>query len=236
MNLITRHGIQFANDGFAIIDDVYSPEEVDAMAAAIEGLSQPNADKNSTGLFAIRRLLIGLPGLKQLIFSDALRSIIDETFGDGYFLVKSIYFDKPDHFNWFVAWHQDLTINIKDKREVDGFGKWTKKSDEVAVRPPIEILRDNFTIRVHLDDTDATNGALKVIPGAAHIIHRPESIQTGKSPIICSVKSGGVMLMSPLLLHSSNRTTSGRRRRVIHLEFSKANLPGGLIWSEKEEF
>ncbi|WP_196992694.1 hypothetical protein [Panacibacter microcysteis] len=51
--------------------------------------------------------------------------------------------------------------------------------------------------------------------------------------VTCRVPKGGVMLMKPLLLYSSGRTVNNKRRRVIHIEFTSAELPGGLEWSEK---
>ncbi|WP_162549742.1 phytanoyl-CoA dioxygenase family protein [Hymenobacter nivis] len=45
--------------------------------------------------------------------------------------------------------------------------------------------------------------------------------------------AGGAMLMKPLLLHASSRSTSDRPRRVIHLEFSAQELPAGLAWRER---
>jgi hypothetical protein len=43
------------------------------------------------------------------------------------------------------------------------------------------------------------------------------------------------MLMKPLLLHASSRSTSARPRRVVHLKFSAAELPEGLAWRERRE-
>jgi ectoine hydroxylase-related dioxygenase (phytanoyl-CoA dioxygenase family) len=99
------------------------------------------------------------------------------------------------------------------------------------VQPPLAILEKNFTIRIHLDDTDAENGALKVIL-RSHLkgVIRSESI--GEDEVFCNVKRGAVMLMSPLLMHASNRTTNNKKRRVIHIEFSNQSLPEGLNWSE----
>ena len=37
---------------------------------------------------------------------------------------KGIFFDKPEGFNWFVGFHQDLSISIKEKLEVSGFSKF----------------------------------------------------------------------------------------------------------------
>jgi ectoine hydroxylase-related dioxygenase (phytanoyl-CoA dioxygenase family) len=52
---------------------------------------------------------------------------------------------------------------------------------------------------------------------------------------ICRVPKGGIMIMRPLFQHASSRSTTGKRRRVIHLEFSNARLPEELNWAEKQK-
>jgi ectoine hydroxylase-related dioxygenase (phytanoyl-CoA dioxygenase family) len=102
------------------------------------------------------------------------------------------------------------------------------------VQPPLNFLEPNFTIRIHLDDTTAGNGALRVIP-KSHLkgILRPENIDgIRNAEIVCDVPKAGIMIMRPLLLHASNRTTNNQKRRVIHIEFSNKNLPSPLEWSE----
>jgi hypothetical protein len=47
------------------------------------------------------------------------------------------------------------------------------------------------------------------------------------------VPKGGIMIMQPLLLHASGRTTNEQKRRVIHIEFSRTSLPPPLVWSEQ---
>ncbi|SHF87697.1 Phytanoyl-CoA dioxygenase (PhyH) [Chryseobacterium arachidis] len=86
-----------------------------------------------------------------------------------------------------------------------------------------------------MDDTDENNRALKVVPKShSKGIYRPETIDwTVETEEICSVEKGGIMIMKPLLLHGSNRTTNGKKRRVIHIEFSDLELPEELNWSER---
>lgn len=184
---------------------------------------------------AIRQFVNEIPGVYLLIFNDRFGRVLVDTLGQDYKLVKSIYFDKPAASNWFVSYHQDLTIAVKERIDCPGFAAWTIKEDQFSVQPPIEILEDNITVRIHLDDTTVENGALKVIPGS-HLegIYRPEKKDTFffNHEVTCSVPLGGIMLMKPLLLHSSGRTTNNEQRRVIHLEFSRAKLPGGLAWAE----
>lgn len=228
-----------ADNGFVVIDDVFSGEEVDNILQQI-GQADTNNPlfRKTTDLFAIRRFLHAVPEVKSALFTPALKGIIRELFGKDYFLVKAIYFDKPGNSNWFVAWHQDLTISVDKKTELDNYGPWTVKPDQYAVQPPLALLENIYTIRIHLDDTTAGNGALKVIPGSHKKgIVRPESINLESTPEhSCSVKKGGVMIMQPLLLHASSRSTNDRNRRVVHLEFSDQQLPGELNWAEQLYF
>jgi ectoine hydroxylase-related dioxygenase (phytanoyl-CoA dioxygenase family) len=67
-------------------------------------------------------------------------------------------------------------------------------------------------LRIHLDDTDENNGALRVIP-KSHVkgIYRSETIDWSKeTEVTCKVPKGGIMLMRPLLLHASSRTTNNK--------------------------
>jgi ectoine hydroxylase-related dioxygenase (phytanoyl-CoA dioxygenase family) len=236
MNFFGDHFDQLTENGFTILENVYTTKEIETILQTIDLTDSSDAVfRKSENLFAIRQFFKVVPTAIDWIFNDKLKSIVRDLFGDGYFVVKSIYFDKPEQSNWFVAYHQDLTISVDRKLSLEGFGPWTVKQDQFAVQPPIKILEKGFTIRIHLDDTDQYNGALNVIP-KSHLkgIYRPETIDwTTEEEIPCAVPAGGIMIMKPLLLHSSARTTNGKRRRVIHIEFSNQVLPDGLNWSER---
>ena len=225
------------NDGFTVLEKIYSKIEIDRIVELIEATDKSNLQFRKTkDLFAVRGFLQQIPGISELVFNDNLKSLIKDLFSDNYFVVKSIYFDKPEDSNWFVAWHQDLSISVNKRNDLLGYGSWTVKLDKYGVQPPVELLKDNFTIRIHLDSTDKNNGALKVIPGS-HLkeIYRVESIDWKTNlETICNVGAGGVMVMRPLLMHASDRSTSKRKRRVIHIEFSKIDLPESIGWAEKQ--
>ncbi len=231
------HQNNIKNNRFDVIENIYTPLEVPNIISVINKADQSNsAFRKTDELFAIRRFLIEVPEVKNLIFTQKLKSIIYDLFGEGYFVVKSIYFDKPEKSNWFVAWHQDLTIAVNGKTELTSYGPWTVKLNNFGVQPPVNILQKNFTIRIHLDDTDKNNGALKVLKGS-HLkdVYRVENIDwQAENEEICDVKAGGIMIMRPLLMHASDRSTINQRRRVIHIEFSNANLPTEIDWAEKE--
>lgn len=229
------HQQEIADKGFTVIGNIFTPEEVAALAICIQEADTSNDTFRKTkDLFAIRQFLKEIPAVVPAVFNDKLKDVICRLFGEGYHPVKSIYFDKPGESNWFVAYHQDLTISVKEKAEVPGFGPWTVKQQQYAVQPPLPVLEQNFTIRIHLDNTDEQNGALRVVPGSHKKgIYRPETIDwTVETEAICDVPEGGIMIMRPLLLHASSRTTNNHKRRVIHIEFSNQSLPVPLQWSE----
>jgi ectoine hydroxylase-related dioxygenase (phytanoyl-CoA dioxygenase family) len=235
--LIDKTGLE--KKGFSIINSVYTDDDILAITNLIDTLntSRPTFRK-SEDLFAIRQFIKELPEIKELVFNETLKTIISSIAGNDYFIIKSIYFDKPEKSNWFVAYHQDLTISVDTKTDVEGFNFWTSKHNQFAVQPPTSLLENIFTIRIHLDDTDEENGALKVIEGS-HLkqIYRPEKIDwKNEKETFCNVEKGGIMLMKPLLLHGSNRTVNQKRRRVIHIEFSNTLLPDGLNWAEYDTY
>jgi ectoine hydroxylase-related dioxygenase (phytanoyl-CoA dioxygenase family) len=221
--------------GYEIINDVFTTQDITRLLDTINNIDTSGpAFRKTNDLFAIRRFVKEVPAISPFIFTTRLCDIISHLFGKDYFLVKSIYFDKPEQSNWFVAYHQDLTISVDQKKPIEGFDQWTVKNDQFAVQPPVELLENIFTIRIHLDDTDENNGALKIVPGSHQKgIYRPETIDwSQEKEIVCKVPQGGIMIMQPLLLHASNRTVNNNKRRVIHLEFSDQPLPGGLQWAE----
>lgn len=235
-----NYSTEINSEGFAIINNVYTENEIEKLISLIENITENDSDnaafRKSQDLFAIRQFHKKIPETLDFIFNQNLKDIIQSNFGKGYFITKSIYFDKPEKSNWFVAYHQDLTISVDTKIEVENFENWTIKQNQFAVQPPKEILEDNFTVRIHIDTTTKENGALKVINNShSKGILRIEKLNfENEKETICEVEKGGIMIMKPLLFHASKKTTNNERRRVIHIEFSKQELPSGLEWSERK--
>lgn len=231
---------EIESEGFKIIENIYNNVEIENLISVIESATENKIEKStfrqSEDLFAIRQFHKEIPESLKHIFNQKLNDIIKSNFGKDFFITKSIYFDKPEKSNWFVSYHQDLTISVDKKVELENFQNWTNKQNQFAVQPPTKILENNFTIRIHLDKTTNENGALKVI-NKSHTkgVCRIENLNL-KDETICEVEKGGIMIMKPLLFHASNKTTNNERRRVIHIEFSNQQLPNELEWSEKMHF
>jgi ectoine hydroxylase-related dioxygenase (phytanoyl-CoA dioxygenase family) len=222
--------------GFAIIPGVLDSKGIDRILEQLVQVT-PNDSTRQRGqsYFGIRNLLSVVPALRDLTGSPAIRSLVDPIAGPQAHVVGCTFFDKTPEANWKVPWHQDLTIAVRQRREVAGFNCWTLKAGINHVQPPAKVLQEVLALRLHLDSTNEESGALKVIPGShkhgrlsADDVQR---IRLGSEPVVCSVGRGDVLAMRPLLLHSSSVSSKAAHRRVIHLEFCSVALPGGLEWS-----
>jgi ectoine hydroxylase-related dioxygenase (phytanoyl-CoA dioxygenase family) len=221
-----------ATDGFAIKENVVSPSQIEALYEATK-----SDESRSSKRVAGKRNLLELEAIRMLARSPELRKLIEPILGREYFAVRAILFDKNAATNWKVPFHQDLSIAVRERADVDGFSPWSLKDGVVHVQPPIAILESMLTLRVHLDDCSATNGALRVLPGShckgrfdAAAIARERNV-IGEQ--ICVVRAGGVLLMRPLLLHASSCATSPARRRVVHIEYAACDLPDPLQWHQR---
>ena len=215
-----------ATDGYEIHRAVLSDPEVAQLRKEAEAVA------TAAGSACVRHLRERSSIFDSLSVSPALLSLIPV----GLRPVRSILFDKTESENWPVLWHQDLTIAVAEERELPGYRPWSHKDGSPHVQPPVSLLEGMVTIRLHLDETSATNGALRVIPGS----HRNGRIAGDRlrdfdkdGAVTCECSPGDALLMAPLILHSSRRSESPARRRVIHFEYAHdADLDPSLRWFE----
>jgi hypothetical protein len=224
-------------DGYAILPGVVDARTVTALLEALDRACAGVGIQERGGPYAIRNLLEVVPEVRELAKLPALRTLVEPILGPQAFVARGLLFDKIPSANWKVPWHQDVTIAVCERQEVPGFGPWSRKAGTQHVQPPVTLLEQMLSLRVHLDDCDAENGPVLVLPGS----HRQgrlsaEAIGAWKergAAVCCAVPCGGVLLMRPLLLHASQPARIPGHRRVLHLEFASAPLPGGLEWKEK---
>jgi ectoine hydroxylase-related dioxygenase (phytanoyl-CoA dioxygenase family) len=231
-----KNKIELEQEGFSITPEIYNENEILEIVQTLDNIEEDSDSiiKNKE-LFAIRELMIVKPELWNILLNKNLNELISVVGGTNYFLTKAIYFDKPKKSNWFVSYHQDLSINVTEKNEITNYVNWTNKRSQIGVQPPIEILENIFTIRIHLDDTSKDNGALRVIPKShlKGIIRTDSGNYNTEHQVFCELNKGESMLMKPLTLHASSRTVNEKKRRVIHLEFSNLELEKPIKWKEK---
>ncbi|AHG93538.1 Phytanoyl-CoA dioxygenase (plasmid) [Gemmatirosa kalamazoonensis] len=225
-----------ARDGYVIVPDAVDAATVDALLAALAPLAE-TVDGTRGGA---RHLLRDVHAVRALARSAAVRGVAEAALGPGAFAVRGILFDKTPGANWKVVWHQDLTIAVRERRDVPGFGPWTEKDGVAHVQPPAQLLARMVAVRVHLDDCTEANGPVRVIPGS-HVHGRLTAADVGRwrataPQVVCTVTRGGILAFHSLLLHASAPAVEPAHRRVVHLEFAAAEwaqLPGGLAWYDR---
>lgn len=150
--------------------------------------------------------------------------------------IQCTFFDKSAEKNWLVTLHQDLSVPVRSRVSVPGFSGWSEKEGGLFVQPPKEILEGLVGVRLHLDACGSENGPLRVVPGS----HRAgrlsdaaaRALRDKNGEVLCIVPKGGVLILRPLLLHSSSKAQAPSHRRVLHFMFGPVKAPHGLEWAD----
>ena len=148
--------------------------------------------------------------------------------------VQCNYFEKSAGRNWLVPIHQDLSIPVSRRVDEPSLRGWSEKEGALFVQAPLEVLNELVAVRVHLDDCGPDDGPLRVVPNSHQrgIISNEDAIRARAAglEVECTAFAGDVLILSPMLLHSSSKGSGSSRRRVLHFVFGPARLPYGLEW------
>ncbi len=214
----------FARDGACRLPGAATPL-LAALAELFAGLSPQRAGHRLEGDPIVRALTA--PG-------GLLQGLAAARIGPAARAVRAIAFDKSPDANWALGWHQDRTIAVAARHAVDGFGPWTTKAGILHVAPPFALLADMLTMRIHLDPVPADNAPLLIAPGSHRLGLVAEQDMADAvarcGTYACHAGRGDVWLYATPILHASERARSGRRRRVLQLDFAAADLPPPLVW------
>jgi ectoine hydroxylase-related dioxygenase (phytanoyl-CoA dioxygenase family) len=154
--------------------------------------------------------------------------------GDDCHPVRAILFDKTAATNWALGWHQDRPIAVKERVAVDGFETWSVKSGMQHVEPPFALLSRMVTLRVHIDPVSADNAPLLIAPGSHKLGRIAEDnvrdVVRRCGTVACLADPGDIWLYATPILHASEAATAPPHRRVLQVDFSVEELPGGLEW------
>lgn len=212
--------------GFRLVPSVFDAGEVSRMR------DEANRVSADAGTASVRNLCRRPALFREVAEGERLGRLIGVVLRP----VRGILFDKTAGENWSVSWHQDLTIAVERRVEVPGYGPWSVKDGVVHTHAPASLLERMVTIRIHLDETPAENGALRVIPGTHRHGRLGEAALeelTRRAAVTCAAQAGDVLLMAPLILHASPKATWPARRRVVHFEYAPPDaLDLRLGWAE----
>lgn len=208
--------------GYALVEG--SP--VNSLYESFDSLVAPNGS---------RRISPGHSLVRGLLCHPAVRDVVSKTLGPDARPVRAIAFDKTTRANWSVPWHQDRTIAVDRRIEAADVRNWTVKSGIPHCEPPVRILEGMLTLRWHFDTVGLRDGCLRVLP-KSHGLGRLTSpaiasLLAEVPPHDVPVSGGTVLVMYPLLVHSSRKRATSGRRRVLHVELAADNPPPPLRWA-----
>ena len=203
--------------GFAIIPDVLTEREIDQV---VEELDQTPLARSRAG----SRHALKHPSVAKLARDSRLLELATEIIGGAATPFRATLFDKSQSANWLVVWHQDTALPLQMRRSVPGWGPWSIKDGVTYAHAPASALAQVVALRIHLDDSTLENGPLRVLPGthAMGVLGDEALLQLAASTqaVDCVLLRGGVLAMRPLVVHSSSKSRTDARRRVLHIEYA----------------
>lgn len=165
----------------------------------------------------------------------AIAGLVEQLAGRAMRPVRAIAFDKSPNANWALGWHQDRTINLAARAEVEGYGPWTIKQGSPHVEPPFDVIAAMLTLRIHLDPVTPDNAPLEIALGTHRMgyIAEPDvaAVVAESQEAACLAQPGDGWAYATPVLHASQRSRSKARRRVLQVDFSSAALPAPLDWA-----
>jgi len=183
-------------EGFYLLRGAATDEQIAPLRIALSGADIARSERGGDTYGA--RGLLQISEVRAVANMPATTAALRHILGESFLAVRSLFFDKTAGANWPVLWHQDLSLALRDRHNLPGWRNWSIKRGINHGQPPPEILARMVTIRLHLDDGPAENGALQVLPGT----HRPGRPFTRRNPGF---------------VHRSGRNRRGQgRRRPAH--------------------
>jgi ectoine hydroxylase-related dioxygenase (phytanoyl-CoA dioxygenase family) len=177
---------------------------------------------------------MNLSGVSRIANSKKVIEIVRAILGHDAIPFRATFFDKSPSSNWLVMWHQDTALPLMEKKEIDDWGPWSVKDGVTYAHAPSTALGKVLAIRLHLDDSNASNGPLRVLPGThkSGVLtdEQMHALSDHSQSVDCTVPRGGAVLMRPLVVHASSKSSSDEPRRVIHIEYAaKREIMPGMI-------
>jgi len=214
---------QTKKPGFRIDDGVLSSEECEAL---ISCLSNSKVSKGRAGA----RHLMCVPEMSRIASDTRLLAIARRELRTEPFPFRVTLFEKTGRANWFAIWHQDTALPLRARFEAPGWGPWSEKMGVAYAHAPTWALSRVVALRVHLDASTTDNGPLRVVPHS-HVLgvltdEEIGSVVREHGFVECLVPKGGILTMSPLIIHASSKARIYAPRRVLHIEYADSQSLG----------
>jgi ectoine hydroxylase-related dioxygenase (phytanoyl-CoA dioxygenase family) len=216
----------FNEHGFAIIPSVLADPDISKLEQAF---ASADVRRSKAG---VRHALKHSP-VAEMAHDERLLEIARRVLGTGAVPFRATLFDKSPNSNWLVVWHQDTALPLCERHETPGWGPWSVKDGVIYAHAPTAALAQVLALRIHLDNSTADNGPLRVLPATHKMgvlsddaIHKLAEEVTS---VDCLVPRGGVLAMRPMIVHASSKSRSEMSRRVLHIEYAASrSIENGL--------
>lgn len=216
--------MQLASDGFTIVRRLLSESECDDVSRRLGAAETLGAGS---------RRLLREAWCADLAFKVMAHPHVSEALPSDARAVQCTFFEKSAAKNWLVPIHQDLSIPVSCRVDHPALSGWSEKEGATFVQAPDDVLEQMLAVRVHVDHCSFEDGPLRVVPGS-HAFGRVEPAQAAiagrKAGVVVPANRGDALLMRPLVLHSSSKSSGPSPRRVLHFVFGPEVLPYGLVW------
>lgn len=204
-------------EGFAILPDLFAPQFLDRITHEID---RPPSLRSRAGI----RHAMRLGPVAELARDPRLMEVASAILGPEAFPFRATVFDKSPRANWLVAWHQDTVLPIRERKAAEGWNSWSIKDGIHYARAPAAVLSRILALRLHLNDSNADNGPLRVIPRTHNLgVLTDDALLelSGRIQAIdCTATQGAVVAMRPLIVHASSKSSTHLPRRVLHIEYA----------------
>jgi ectoine hydroxylase-related dioxygenase (phytanoyl-CoA dioxygenase family) len=176
---------------------------------------------------------MSVPPVAALAHDERLIRIAREWLGGTAIPFRATLFEKSETTNWLIPWHQDTALPLAERVDTTGWGPWSEKAGVIYAHAPASALSRVVTMRVHLDASESDNGSLRVVPGShTQGVLSDEAVGevvVAGECVECWVARGGVVVMRPLIVHSSSKVRTEKPRRVLHIEYADCLEPGESV-------
>lgn len=215
---------EYHQDGYTVCPNFLSPEEVAQLLAETEkiisGNTLANHDKKRMEMepnqpadgSKVRRLYepcTHYPFFSELSDSEKLLDALESLIGPNILFHYSKLNMKPPEIGSVVEWHQDLSYYPLTNR-------------------------DSLAVLFYLDDADAENGCLQMLPGRHEgdlLAHTREGYFQGKATEVvdssevelATGEAGTAIFMHCMTPHASTTNRSDRPRRTLILSYRAAD-------------
>jgi ectoine hydroxylase-related dioxygenase (phytanoyl-CoA dioxygenase family) len=131
------------------------------IARLVDELNNPALHRSRAGI----RHAMHVPAVAAVASDRRLLEIAAEILGAAPCPYRATLFDKSPDSNWLVVWHQDTALPLEKRDDRPGWGPWSAKDGIKYAHAPAQALGKVVAFRLHLDDSTAENGPLRVLPG-----------------------------------------------------------------------